>query len=164
MARVSTSPPRLYVPTRLDWCVDDELAQLRARRVAELQTAGSTEESDGPTILSDDSLADFVKANPIVMVDVWASWCGPCRQMEPMVEELSHEWKGRAVVGKLNADENYESVSRFGVQGIPAFLFFKDGQYAGKVVGARPKRDFNDVLQQLEKLETKSADADPAVQ
>ena len=144
--------------------MDDELAQLRARRAAELQTRATTDEPAGPTILSDDSLADFVKANPIVMVDVWASWCGPCRQMEPIVEELSHEWKGRAAVGKLNADENYESVSRFGVQGIPSFLFFKDGKFAGKVVGARPKRDFNDALKQLEELETKSTDADPAVQ
>lgn len=144
--------------------MDDELAQLRARRVSELQQKTSLDEAAGPTILSDDSIADFVKANPIVMVDVWASWCGPCRQMEPIVEELSHEWKGRAAVGKLNADENYESVAKFGVQGIPAFLFFKEGQYAGKVVGARPKRDFNEVLSQLEKLELKSADADPSVQ
>ncbi|HEX9816528.1 MAG TPA: thioredoxin domain-containing protein, partial [Candidatus Thermoplasmatota archaeon] len=140
------------------------LAQLRARRVSELQTNAATNEAGGPAILTDDSLADFVKSNSIVMVDVWASWCGPCRQMEPIVEELSHEWKGRAAVGKLNADENYESVAKFGVQGIPAFLFFKGGQFAGKVVGARPKRDFNDVLSQLEKMEPRSADADPSVQ
>ncbi len=144
--------------------MDDELAQLRARRVSGLQQKAAVAETVGPTILSDDSLAEFVKANPIVMVDVWASWCGPCRQMEPIVEELAHEWKGRAAVGKLNADENYEAVAKFGVQGIPAFLFFKEGQFAGKVVGARPKRDFNDVLSQLETMELKSADADPSVQ
>lgn len=145
----------------LELVVDDELAQLRARRIQALQSQAATNESEGPAILTDDTLNAFVANHPISLVDVWAAWCGPCRTMEPIVEELSHEWKGRVGVGKLNADENYESVARFDVQGIPAFLFFKDGKFAGKVVGARPKRDFTEVLRQLE---GRSAEPDQSVQ
>jgi thioredoxin 1 len=141
--------------------VDDELAQLRARRLEELQRPSTSAAQDGPAIVSDDSFASFVSNHPIALIDVWASWCGPCRMMEPIIEELASEWEGRVGVGKLNADENYETVSKFGVQGIPAFLFFKDGKFAGRLVGARPKRDFHDALRQVAGT---SADVDPSVQ
>jgi thioredoxin 1 len=141
--------------------VDDELTKLRERRLAELKSHGPPAPVEGPTVVTDATLESFVKSHKIAMVDVWAIWCGPCRIVEPVVEDLAKEWVGRAGVGKLDADSNYESVMRYGVQGIPAFLFFKDGKLVGRLVGARPKRDFNEALRQVELV---SSEADPSVQ
>ncbi len=74
-----------------------------------------------------------------VLVDFWAEWCGPCRMVGPMVEELSHEYEGRAVVGKLNVDEHGEVAGRFGIRNIPTLLVFKGGQVVDKQVGVAPK-------------------------
>lgn len=135
--------------------MDDELAQLRKRRMDEmLRLLGEAQGGGGakaePVDLGSATFEDFVKSNKIALVDVWAEWCGPCRMMEPVIEELAHELKGRAGVGKVDADAEYELVGSFGVQGIPTFLFFKDGRYVTRLVGARPKRDFLDVVRQLE--------------
>lgn len=127
--------------------VDDEFADLRRKRAQELQTRAAT---SGPVALNGETFGPFLENHRLAMVDVWAAWCGPCRMMEPVVEELAAEWGGRAAVGKLDADENYEVLTRYGIRGIPTFLFFKDGALAGRLVGARPKRDFQDVLARLE--------------
>jgi len=74
-----------------------------------------------------------------VLVDFWAEWCGPCRMVGPMVEELSKEYEGRAVVGKLNVDEHGEVAGRFGIRNIPTLLVFKGGQVVDKQVGVAPK-------------------------
>lgn len=70
-----------------------------------------------------------------VLVDFWAEWCGPCRAIGPAVEQLAREYEGRAIVGKLNVDENSEVPVRFGIRGIPTLLFFKNGQVADRQVG-----------------------------
>lgn len=146
--------------------MDDELLAIRTRRLEELKTKVETGPPSGtrtkPVVLDSASLPAFLENHPIAIVDVWASWCGPCRMMEPVMEELAHELAGRATIGKVNADENYDVVQAFGVQGIPSFLVFKDGKFAGKLVGARPKRDFLDVVRQLEK--PVSPGPDPSVQ
>ena len=130
--------------------MDDELAMIRQRRVAELQNQATTPTATGEPIPVDGAdLPQFVKDNKLVMVDVWAIWCGPCRMMEPVVEELARQWAGRAAIAKIDADENQDVVMKYGIQGIPTFLFFKDGQLAGRLVGARPKRDFTSVLTEL---------------
>lgn len=74
-----------------------------------------------------------------VMVDLWAEWCGPCRMVGPIVEEMSREYEGKAVVGKLDVDNNPGVTARFGVRNIPTILFFKNGAVADKQVGAVPK-------------------------
>lgn len=138
--------------------MDDELAQLREKRRAELESQrNGTGAPTRPVEVNQDTLGALLENHPIAMVDVWAAWCGPCRMMEPIVEELAHEWKGRAIVTKLNADANPDFLAQYGVQGIPTFLFFKDGTFVGRLVGARPKQDFEAALKEVE-----AATPDPA--
>ena len=84
-----------------------------------------------------------------VVVDVWAPWCGPCRMIAPVVEELAKEFAGRAKFVKLNSDENQRVPSQYQIQGIPTLLFFKNGQLVDRVVGAVPKQN---ILQKLQPI------------
>jgi thioredoxin 1 len=81
-----------------------------------------------------------------VLVDFWATWCGPCRMVGPIVEELAQELEGQIKVGKLSVDDEQEIASQYGVMSIPTLLLFKDGKVAVTVVGARPKEDLRKQL------------------
>lgn len=80
-----------------------------------------------------------LKSDKPVIVDFWAEWCGPCRMIGPLIEEMSKEYDGKAVVGKVNVDLNSEVSAQFGVRSIPTILFIKNGQVVDKSVGAVPK-------------------------
>lgn len=75
-----------------------------------------------------------------VLVDFWAEWCGPCRMVGPIVEELAGEYEGKAVIGKVNVDENQEISAKYGIRNIPTLLVFKGGEVVDKQVGAAPKK------------------------
>lgn len=90
-----------------------------------------------------------IKAPGLVMVDFWAVWCGPCQMVAPIVDELASEYAGKLRVLKLNTDENPEVASRYQIMSIPTILFFKNGQPVEKLVGARPKRQFKEVIDNL---------------
>ncbi len=92
------------------------------------------------TQVSDDSFeADVLNAAGPVLVDFWAEWCGPCKQIAPMLEEMAKELEGRVTIAKVNIDHNPQTPSKYGVRGIPTLILFKDGQVAGTKVGAAPK-------------------------
>jgi thioredoxin 1 len=90
--------------------------------------------------LTDSNFDELVlKSDKPVLVDFWAEWCGPCRMVGPAVEELSKEYDGKAVVGKVNVDNNPNISMQFGIRNIPALLYFKNGQVVDKQIGAVPK-------------------------
>jgi thioredoxin 1 len=84
-----------------------------------------------------------------VLVDFWAEWCGPCKMIAPLLDELATEYQGRAAVGKVNIDEDQALATKFGITAIPTLLFFKGGQVAGQVVGMCSKRDLKSNLDKL---------------
>jgi thioredoxin 1 len=92
---------------------------------------------------------EVMRFSGLVMVDFWAVWCGPCQMVAPVVDELATEYAGKLKVMKLNTDENPEIAGRYQVMSIPTILFFKDGKPVEKLVGARPKRQFKEVIDSL---------------
>ena len=85
--------------------------------------------------------AEVIKSDKPVLVDFWAPWCGPCRMVAPIVDELSDEYDGKVKFVKLNTDDNVQTASKFGIRSIPTLLVFKGGQQVGQIVGFRPKGD-----------------------
>ena len=89
--------------------------------------------------ITDDSFEqDVVNATVPVVVDYWAEWCAPCRQIAPALEEIAAEMEGRVTIAKMNVDENPQTPGKFGVRGIPTLMLFKDGQVASTKIGALP--------------------------
>ena len=89
--------------------------------------------------ITDSNFNEIVTKNDVVLVDFLAEWCGPCRMIAPMIEELANEYDGKAVIGKLDVDNNQESSIKFGVRSIPTLLVFKNGEMVDRHVGAVPK-------------------------
>lgn len=84
-----------------------------------------------------------------VMIDFWAEWCGPCRMVTPIVEEMSNDYNGKAIVGKVNVDENPDISAKFGIRNIPTIIFLKGGQVVDKSVGAVPKNVLTEKMEAL---------------
>jgi thioredoxin 1 len=119
---------------------DDELENILAKKRNELMAqAQSGSHLTSPITLTDSNFNEMVNNHPLLVVDFWAPWCGPCRMVSPIIEQLATELAGKVVFGKLNVDENPRVASTFGIQSIPTISIFKNGKSVDGFVGAAPK-------------------------
>jgi thioredoxin 1 len=103
-----------------------------------------------PFIFSDDNFeAEALKSEIPVLIDFWAAWCGPCKMIAPIVEELAEEFDGKVKVGKLDVDANQQTAIKYGVRSIPTVLLLKDGEVKETIIGAVPKQAFLDKINTL---------------
>jgi thioredoxin 1 len=116
---------------------EGKLVEMMRRTRAQLQSAEKYEGK--PIILSDATFSSELSKYPLMVVDFWAAWCGPCRMVAPIVEQLAKEYSGRVAFGKLNVDENPLTSGEFQVQSIPTLLIFRDGEPVDGIIGAAPK-------------------------
>ena len=93
-------------------------------------------------VITDSTLEEVLKTDKLVVIDFWAEWCGPCKMVGPIIDQLSEEYKETAVVGKVDVDNNDDATSKYGIRNIPTTIFIKNGEIVDKVVGAGSKKTF----------------------
>jgi len=127
--------------------MDNDLNEIRKRKMEQYKkryiNGGNKkmEENmpDAPVHITDNDMDENIKKYPLLIVDCWAPWCGPCRMVGPVIEELAKEMKGKTVFGKLNVDENPQTSAKHQIMSIPTMLVFKNGELIDKIIGAMPK-------------------------
>lgn len=131
---------------------DRELEMIRMKKMQEMHNYvhGKEESSDMPSApvkITDGNFKSTLDKYPLVLVDFWAPWCGPCKMIGPSIEDLAKEYQGKVVFAKLNVDENQLIAQSMQVMGIPTLMLFKDGKLAQRVSGALPKRAIKELVE-----------------
>ncbi len=123
---------------------ENEIERIKEKKLLELiqsTTSKTPNENNGkPIILTDQTFHETISKQPIMVVDFWAAWCGPCRLVSPIIEQLAQQYAGKVTFGKLNVDENPVVSNTFRIQSIPTLLIFKNGKPIDGLVGAAPKQ------------------------
>jgi thioredoxin 1 len=131
---------------------DEQLEAIKQKKLMELQKEAATKSMMSaltePIVLTDSNFASEVKKYPLMIVDFWAPWCGPCRMVSPIIEQLAREYSGRVVFGKVNVDENQSIAASFGIQSIPTLMIFKVGKAVDVMIGAMPRAQIETKLKQ----------------
>ena len=134
--------------------MNDELEDIKKRKMEELKKkylyGGQNMEEKNPSIpltITDADIEQAIKKYDTIVVDCWAPWCGPCRMVGPVIEELAKEMQGKVVFGKLNVDENPATSSKHRIMSIPTLLVFKNGNLVDRLVGAYPKEELKKKLE-----------------
>jgi thioredoxin 1 len=123
----------------------DELDEIKKRKMEKMMSdmkksaEPSVQFPDKPVVITDDTVDAAAAQYPVFILDCWAEWCGPCRTIGPIIEELAREMKGKVVFGKLNVDQNMQTANRHRISAIPTMLVFKNGKLVDKIIGAYPK-------------------------
>ena len=126
--------------------MNEELTMIREKKLKELYQQNFERETmtegkvfDAPLHIDDSSFQTVIRQHDMVVVDCWAPWCGPCRVLGPVIDQLAKDYAGKIVFAKLNTDENRETATGFGIMSIPTILVFKKGELVDRMVGALPK-------------------------
>ena len=99
------------------------------------------------TITDDNFEREVIKKEELVVVDFWATWCGPCRAISPVIDELANQYEGKVTVGKINVDEQRNLAAKYKVMSIPTVMLFKNGEVVDKVVGLRSREDLEELIE-----------------
>ena len=123
----------------------DEIDEIKRKKMEKMMndmnkpSSPSIELPNKPVLVTDATIDLMASQYPLFILDCWAEWCGPCRAIGPIIEQLAAELKGKAVFGKLNVDENMQTANKYRISAIPTLMIFKDGKLIDKLVGAYPK-------------------------
>jgi len=134
--------------------MDEELLAIREKKLRDLMSEVESGKSMGdwpgePIAVNDGNLDSAVKQYEVVVVDCWAPWCGPCRMIAPTIEQMSKDYRGKVVFGKLNTDESIGVATKFGIMSIPTLLFFKSGKLVDRLIGAVPREHIEERLKKI---------------
>ena len=119
--------------------MDDELTRLREKRIQEMTRKMKNAAKGGVENVDEMHFQQFVGTNTFAVIDFWAEWCGPCRRIAPIMDELSIEFAGKVAFGKCNTDDNRRLAMQFNIDAIPAMMLFSRGQLVDRIIGAYPK-------------------------
>lgn len=127
---------------------DEELKRIREKKLMELMgLKGESKEMTATLVhLTDSNFDEVIAKHPLALIDCWAEWCGPCRAIAPVIEELAKDYGAKALIGKLNVDENPATAARFQIFSIPTLLIVKNGREVDRIVGLVPKRHIESYL------------------
>ena len=130
--------------------MDEELEKIRKRKLKELQEImNKSPLPNTPIELTDQDLDQAISKYPKLVVDCWAVWCGPCKIVGPTIEAIATEKAGEIVFGKLDIDQNGQAAVKYAISAVPTMLVFKDGQLAGRIIGALPKQQIEAKLDEI---------------